>query len=43
MAPLSPKAAERLTETLRSWLLHLGRRSDVAEDLYILRRPFATA
>ena len=35
MASLSPKAAERLTETLRSWLLHLGRRSEVAEDLHI--------
>ena len=35
MASLSPKAAERLTETLQSWLLHLGRRSEVAEDLHI--------
>lgn len=28
-------AADRLRETLRAWLLHLGRRSDVAEALHI--------
>jgi hypothetical protein len=30
---LSDAAAARLTATLRSWLLHLGRRAEVAEDL----------
>ncbi len=33
LAHLRPATAERLTETLRSWLLHQGRRSDVAADL----------
>ena len=32
---LSPAAVERLTATLRSWLLHLGRRQEVAEELGI--------
>ena len=32
---LGPATSDRLTATLRSWLLHLGRRSDVAEDLGI--------
>lgn len=38
LAPLSalrPATAERLTETLRSWLLHQGRRDDVAADLHV--------
>ncbi len=38
LAPLSdlkPVAAERLAETLRSWLLHLGRREAVAADLHV--------
>jgi DNA-binding PucR family transcriptional regulator len=38
LAPLSrlrPAAAERLAETLRSWLLHQGRRDAVAEDLHV--------
>lgn len=30
-----PAVAERLTETLRSWLLHQGRRDDVAAELNI--------
>ena len=32
---LSPAAADRLHETLRAWLLHLGRRSEVAESLHV--------
>jgi len=38
LAPLSglrPATAERLTETLRSWLAHQGRRDDVAADLHV--------
>jgi hypothetical protein len=38
LAPLSslrPATAERLAETLRSWLLHQGRREDVAADLVV--------
>ncbi len=38
LAPLSavkPAAAERLAETLRSWLLHQGRREEVAADLVV--------
>ncbi len=38
LAPLSdlrPTTAEKLTETLRSWLLHQGRRDAVAEDLFV--------
>lgn len=38
LAPLSglpPNTAERLTETLRSWVLHQGRRDAVAADLFI--------
>ncbi len=30
-----PAVADRLSQTLRSWLLHQGRREDVAADLYI--------
>jgi hypothetical protein len=38
LAPLSglrPAAAERLAQTLRSWLLHQGRRDDVAAELLV--------
>ncbi|MBC9732586.1 helix-turn-helix domain-containing protein [Nocardioides sp. zg-578] len=35
LADLRPAAAEKLTETLRSWLLHQGRREDVAADLFV--------
>jgi hypothetical protein len=35
LADLAPAAAARLTETLRAWLTHLGRRGDVAEALQI--------
>ncbi|WP_202868864.1 PucR family transcriptional regulator [Kribbella antibiotica] len=38
LAPLNdlrPATADRLTETLREWLLHLGRRDDVAAALHI--------
>ncbi|TIC83596.1 PucR family transcriptional regulator [Nocardioides sp. GY 10113] len=32
---LRPAAAARLTETLRSWLLHHGRRDDIAAALFV--------
>lgn len=38
LAPLEglrPAVAARLQETLRSWLLHQGRREDVAADLFV--------
>ena len=35
LAELRPSAAEKLTATLRSWLLHHGRRDDVAADLFV--------
>lgn len=35
LAGLGPKAVERLAETLRSWLLHQGRRDAVAADLFV--------
>ena len=35
LADLRAGAADRLTETLRSWLLHQGRRDDVAADLVV--------
>ena len=35
LADLRPATAERLAETLRSWLLHQGRREDVAADLHV--------
>jgi sugar diacid utilization regulator len=35
LADLGPGAREKLTETLRSWLLHHGRREKVAEDLFV--------
>ena len=35
LAELRPDVAGRLAETLRSWLLHQGRRDDVAGDLHV--------
>ena len=35
LAELRPAVAEKLTDTLRSWLLHHGRREDVAADLFV--------
>jgi hypothetical protein len=35
LAAVKPAAAERLAETLRSWLLHHGRREEVAADLVV--------
>jgi hypothetical protein len=35
LADLRPATAERLAATLRSWLLHQGRRGAVAEDLVV--------
>ncbi len=35
LADLRPATAERLVTTLRSWLLHQGRRGAVAEDLVV--------
>jgi hypothetical protein len=35
LAELRPDVADRLAETLRSWLLHQGRRDDVARDLHV--------
>ena len=35
LAGLRPATAQRLTETLRSWLLHLGQREAVAADLFV--------
>jgi hypothetical protein len=35
LADLRPATAQRLSETLRSWLLHLGRRDAVAADLHV--------
>ena len=35
LAGLSPSSAHRLTETLRAWLVHRGRREDVAAALHI--------
>jgi DNA-binding PucR family transcriptional regulator len=35
LAGLRPATAERLAATLRSWLLHQGRRGAVAEDLVV--------
>ncbi|NEA30502.1 helix-turn-helix domain-containing protein [Streptomyces sp. SID13031] len=34
-AALRPATAERLAETLREWLLHLGRRDEVAAALHV--------
>jgi hypothetical protein len=35
LGELRPGAADRLRETLRSWLLHQGRRDDIAADLVV--------
>ena len=35
MADLRPSAAEKLTETLRAWLLHQGRRDEIAATLFV--------
>ncbi|MGE2833304.1 PucR family transcriptional regulator [Mycobacterium sp. SMC-4] len=35
LADLPPATRERLADTLRSWLLHHGRRDDIAADLYV--------
>jgi DNA-binding PucR family transcriptional regulator len=38
LAPLAGQSAtsrEKLTETLRAWLLHQGRRDDVAAALFV--------
>ena len=35
LAQLRPSTAEKLVETLRSWLLHQGKRDAVAEDLFV--------
>lgn len=35
MAGLRPSTVEKLTETLRAWLLHQGRRDDIAAALFV--------
>ena len=35
LADLRPAQLEKLTETLRSWVLHHGRREDVAAELFV--------
>ncbi|MFP5218296.1 MAG: helix-turn-helix domain-containing protein [Actinomycetes bacterium] len=35
LADVRPAAAQRLVETLRAWLLHHGRRDDVARSLHV--------
>lgn len=35
LAELRPAAAEKLRETLRAWLLHHGRREEIAAALYV--------
>jgi hypothetical protein len=35
LADLRPAVAEKLRETLRSWLLHHGRRDEVAAELFV--------
>ena len=35
LAELRPAVVEKLTETLRSWLLHQGRRDEVAAELFV--------
>ena len=35
LADVRPATAEKLEATLRSWLLHPGRRTDIAADLFI--------
>ncbi len=35
LAELRPGTAEKLEDTLRSWLLHHGRREEMAEELFV--------
>ena len=35
LADLRPATAEKLTDTLRSWLLHHGRREEIAAELFV--------
>ncbi|MGI8522718.1 MAG: PucR family transcriptional regulator [Nocardioides sp.] len=35
LAKLRPSSQQKLTETLRAWLLHQGRRDDIAEALFV--------
>ena len=35
LADLRPSTAEKLADTLRSWLLHQGRREDIAAELFV--------
>jgi DNA-binding PucR family transcriptional regulator len=35
LADLRPATAEKLRDTLRSWLLHQGRREDIAQELFV--------
>jgi DNA-binding PucR family transcriptional regulator len=35
LAELRPGTAEKLADTLRAWLLHQGRRDDVAAALFV--------
>ena len=35
LADVRPSTAEKLEATLRSWLLHQGRRDDVAAELFV--------
>jgi DNA-binding PucR family transcriptional regulator len=35
LAELRPATAGRLRETLRAWLLHHGRREEVASELFV--------
>ena len=35
LAEVGDSAREKLTETLRSWLLHHGRRDQIAADLFV--------
>jgi DNA-binding PucR family transcriptional regulator len=35
LAGLRPSTADRLTETLRSWVVHQGQRTAVAADLFV--------
>jgi hypothetical protein len=35
LADLRPSASEKLTETLRAWLLHQGRRDEIAAALFV--------
>ena len=35
LAKLRPATRQKLTETLRTWLLHQGRRDDIAAALFV--------